>query len=1051
MKESTKPFDKTLGVVLESHGCRHEGAIYVNFSLGRVIDRLASRHHKLVLSLPLYEGAPDPHLDYRLQSPNIEVVPQPFFVHSVQAIRHAFGLAVAYWRTSKKSDWILLRGMFPYVMILYASIAFWGCRVCHWIVGDPVACLRGNRRRNLFMDGLSILYAWQDRLVSRLGRRVTGGIFLCNGEDLTRLYWSPRTRTTVSSTITDEEFFVRQDTCGGEKIRILYIGFVRPEKGLEYLIQAVAKLQLDKPWELLIVGRMKNYYDDYCQRLDRLIEHLGLTDRVRWMGYMPYGPEMFACYRQADMFVLPTLSEGTPRVLVEARANSVPIISTAVGGIPTSVRNGYDGLLVAPKDADALARAIEGIASDGEFRRNLIRNGLATARTRTVDRFVDTVEAVLEDRGLVSEYLPRRSSRLTADVPRLQPAMVSAQAPAAPPPVAKPRPRLGPWPTVSVVAPMYNEAAHIRRFADCMLAQDYPQDKLEILLVDGGSGDGTQQIAEQVARDHPQFRLLHNPDRFLPQGENLGIRSARGEYIARVDLHVGYGPDYIRSCIEGLQDNDAWCVGGVINTQPGAGTYAAGTIAIVQSHPFGVGNSYDRISTKARVVDTVAFPTLKREVFAKVGLYNELLPRHEDTDLYSRIRQAGGKLMVLPSIRTTYYSRPTLRGLLKQAWQNGYETALAWLVNSDCASARHWIPGLFVVSLILLGIGAFFQPMAGLLLGIEAGAYLLADIISAVHVGLTRGWRYAPSAAGMFILHHLAYGLATIAGTVELVRAYDRVTQYRLPTLGGEAASIAVAVPQALPAEAPAYPRPAYKKAYEPWSTIFITDPLAIPLTPLMARWKIHPNLITFLSLVAGLANGRFFAEGMWVWGVILFELSHLMDCLDGKVARLRGMSSDFGMKLDLLADWMRKPSAFLGIAIYFQSRGQELFVVLTAVSLVIHVAFHYIYDGLGISNYDLEFPHLTRSVLRRYVPRLLNLYNWFDEQFFEFVAFPLIAAAVGLPGGAVWFLYGMAFCTGIALVKMCVSLYHKRTGRYALIYQNWAETKGNLDKTPPA
>ena len=117
----------------------------------------------------------------------------------------------------------------------------------------------------------------------------------------------------------------------------------------------------------------------------------------------------------------------------------------------------------------------------------------------------------------------------------------------------------------------------------------------------------------------------------------------------------------------------------------------------------------------------------------------------------------------------------------------------------------------------------------------------------------------------------------------------------------------------------------------------------------------------------------------------------------------------------------------------------------------MIHVAFHYIYDGLGISNYDLEFPHLTRSVLRRYVPRLLNLYNWFDEQFFEFVAFPLIAAAVGLPNGAVWFLYGMAFCTGIALVKMCVSLYHKRTGRYALIYQNWAETKGNLDQTPPA
>lgn len=245
-------------------------------------------------------------------------------------------------------------------------------------------------------------------------------------------------------------------------------------------------------------------------------------------------------------------------------------------------------------------------------------------------------------------------------------------------------------------------------------------------------------------------------------------------------------------------------------------------------------------------------------------------------------------------------------------------------------------------------------------------------------------------------------------------------------------------------------PRPVYEKAYEPWSTIFVTDPLAIPLTPLLAKMRVHPNLITLVSLVTGVANGWFFARGHWVWGVALFEFSHFLDCLDGKVARLRGLTSEFGMKLDLLADWTRKPSAFLGVGVYFYLQGQWLLVVLTGASLVVHAAFHYIYDAVGISNYDLEFPAFTRGVLRRYVPRLLNLYNWFDEQFVEFVVFPLLAVAAGLPRGAVWFLYGMGFCTLVAIVKMFISLNHKRKGWYGLLYQNWAETKGNLDKAPP-
>jgi glycosyltransferase involved in cell wall biosynthesis len=106
---------------------------------------------------------------------------------------------------------------------------------------------------------------------------------------------------------------------------------------------------------------------------------------------VPNGKPLFDVMRAADLFVLPTLSEGTPHVLVEARASGLPCISTLVGGVPSAVTHGYDALLVPPKDAAALARAMERMIVDGDSRRSLIRNGLNAARKQTLERFTATV------------------------------------------------------------------------------------------------------------------------------------------------------------------------------------------------------------------------------------------------------------------------------------------------------------------------------------------------------------------------------------------------------------------------------------------------------------------------------------------------------------------------------------------------------------------------------------------------------------------------------------------------------------------------------------
>ena len=370
--------------------CRQEGAVFCHASFGRVIDRLAARCEKAVLCAPVREAPSDATRDYRLRAANIEVIPQPYYRSSLGALRHVVGIVGAYARTCKASDRLFVRGMIPYVGFFYLLARLRGRRPCHWIVGDPIGSVRSHRRAGWLKDNLFLLYAWQDRVLARLGRWLTGGALVCNGDALARIYRSPRTTAVVSSTVTDEEFFERADTCQGTEIRMLFVGFIRPEKGIEYLLQAAGRLKTDRPWKLVIVGP-RDQYGDYVAKLDRVAADLGIAARLRWPGYVPYGPEMFRWLRESDLLVLPSLSEGTPRVLVEARANSLPVVATRVGGIPTSVTDGVDGLLVPPKDSAALADAIGRVISKGELRRALIRNGLASARNMTVDRFVERV------------------------------------------------------------------------------------------------------------------------------------------------------------------------------------------------------------------------------------------------------------------------------------------------------------------------------------------------------------------------------------------------------------------------------------------------------------------------------------------------------------------------------------------------------------------------------------------------------------------------------------------------------------------------------------
>lgn len=240
---------------------------------------------------------------------------------------------------------------------------------------------------------------------------------------------------------------------------------------------------------------------------------------------------------------------------------------------------------------------------------------------------------------------------------------------------------------------------------------------------------------------------------------------------------------------------------------------------------------------------------------------------------------------------------------------------------------------------------------------------------------------------------------------------------------------------------------PAYVKAYQPWSMVFFIDPVAIRLVPILAALRVHPNVITVCALLVGLSSGVFFALGYWFWGAVVFLTSHFLDCLDGGVARLRQMTSELGAKLDNFADYLRKPSSFLGIAVYFYTNGQILFAVLTAAALAAHVSVHKLYGFSGVTHCDLEFPDFHRRVVRRFAPRVLALYTYFEEFFFLFVVFPLLAFFAGMPQGGVWFLWGALITTTLTFLKLLILWNHRRKGRYSEVRQDWYTTGGNLDK----
>jgi glycosyltransferase involved in cell wall biosynthesis len=318
---------------------------------------------------------------------------------------------------------------------------------------------------------------------------------------------------------------------------------------------------------------------------------------------------------------------------------------------------------------------------------------------------------------------------------------------------------------VSVVIPCFNEAKNIRSCLESIVESDFLKDQLEVLVVDGQSDDGTREIIVEFTNRYSWIRLLENVRRITPVAMNIGIQSAKGQIVMRMDAHTVYPPNYISGLVQCLIKSEADNVGGISIVRPSNKTFKAHAIAYALSHPWGVGNSHFRIgAAEPKWVDTVPFGCYWKEIFNRIGLYNEALIRNQDDELNHRLIKHGGRILLVPEIVSFYTARESLEKLWTMFYQYGYFKPLAARTVGAVMTTRQLIPSVFLISLVLAAFLSTWSDTMAVIFKIIVIAYTALNLTVSLRACLERGLRCGLWLTVVFPILHLSYGIGYLNG-----------------------------------------------------------------------------------------------------------------------------------------------------------------------------------------------------------------------------------------------------------------------------------------------
>lgn len=320
---------------------------------------------------------------------------------------------------------------------------------------------------------------------------------------------------------------------------------------------------------------------------------------------------------------------------------------------------------------------------------------------------------------------------------------------------------------VAIIIPTLNEERFISRCLNSIIKQTYEFEKMDVMIIDGGSNDKTKDIVAEYQKSHQNIRFIENKKKIQSVAFNIGLKKSTAPYIIRLDAHAEYDSKYISLCIENLkQDEKRGNVGGRCNILPFNQSLWAQTNAILNHSRFGIGGAAFRVSNEAHDTDSVPFGAFPRKIIEKIGGMREDLPRGEDNEYNSRIRKAGYKIFFDPNIISSYFARPTLGASCKQMYANGNSIGYLYYIDREAIGIRHLVPLLFVVSgLFCIIISVLWSPFCYVFCG-GLALYLIADAMASI-MGAKENVKCTLPLFILFFCVHVSYGIGTIAGLIK--------------------------------------------------------------------------------------------------------------------------------------------------------------------------------------------------------------------------------------------------------------------------------------------
>jgi succinoglycan biosynthesis protein ExoA len=313
---------------------------------------------------------------------------------------------------------------------------------------------------------------------------------------------------------------------------------------------------------------------------------------------------------------------------------------------------------------------------------------------------------------------------------------------------------------VSVLVPVRNEATGIRAAAETMLAQRFPG-RLEFLFMDGRSEDATRAILEELAREDDRIRVLDNPGRGIPEALNIGLRQARGRFVARMDAHALYPPGYLATGVSRLERGGAAYVTGP--QVPHGVDPGSRRISLALASPLGAGGAGFRRELAEETETDAGFTGLwRRETLERLGGWREDWLVNEDGELAARLRKDGGRIVCVPEMAALYVPRRTLRALARQYWRYGQYRAKTCRLHPESMRRSHLLPPAvtLVVAAAMLAPRRFGAPFR-----LGAGVYGAAVVAESLRIAARPPAE--PGAAtlpAVFAAMHLSWGAGFLVG-----------------------------------------------------------------------------------------------------------------------------------------------------------------------------------------------------------------------------------------------------------------------------------------------